>query len=703
MKRKLFIGMLLLAVLLCFASCKEEKTKDDIKNQQSEKEDDTPGGNQGQEKEPTSPEETGVPDDPPADPSLKTITGITFTDFSTVFDDMPHRLEITGTLPDGVTVRYTGNEATEPGVYAATATLSGEGYNTLVLRASLTIRKKTITGVTFPDSTVVYDGTSHAVTVKGNLPQGVSVSYNQNQAKNAGTYRAVATLSGRGYETLTLSATLTIEKANITGITLADDTVLYDGKAHSIQVVGNVPAGVTCTYQYNSETLSGVAGAGDYTVVATLSGSNHKTLTLTATLKIISFSEDELTCQYYKGKVYFQNPLDKDRLYAYTVSGGKLEKVNNDKPAFFTEAGGKLYYTSKGLLSSTMKEISSAGISEVAAFSGEYLVSDGTYLYFALNPLIDLKDTAGIYRYKLGENEDPERLYAGKAGWLTLYQNYIYFTDGANKGVLRRISKNGGTASLVYDETVSDVTLNGSYLYFNQYSLLGNAIYRYSLSGGKASKITVDSGKNLTVIGNYLYYINHDLLTGKVFGDGIYRVSLTGTLGLPGSKVVEGKVCSLQSDGDTLFYYTVAAKHLFAYSVSTQTATDLMQSFTPIENDIISGYEESKVYKGEIYFINPKDKDALYKYNPQTFASFKVIATACSDFYFDDGYIYYSSYILTNYALFRVKEDGSAPAEKISRDRCDSLVFDGDDIYYINNGVTSNAVYRMKKDGLIRE
>ncbi|MDE6059067.1 MAG: hypothetical protein K2G44_03400, partial [Clostridia bacterium] len=56
--------------------------------------------------------------------------------------------------------------------------------------------EKDITGVTFEDKTVIYDGAEHEITVSGTLPEGVSVSYTGNKGTNVGVYNATATLSG---------------------------------------------------------------------------------------------------------------------------------------------------------------------------------------------------------------------------------------------------------------------------------------------------------------------------------------------------------------------------------------------------------------------------------------------------------------------------------------------------------------------------
>ena len=45
----------------------------------------------------------------------------------------------------------------------------------------------TITGVTFPGKTVVYDGTEQVLAVEGDLPAGASVVYTNEKATDAGT------------------------------------------------------------------------------------------------------------------------------------------------------------------------------------------------------------------------------------------------------------------------------------------------------------------------------------------------------------------------------------------------------------------------------------------------------------------------------------------------------------------------------------
>lgn len=71
----------------------------------------------------------------------KDIVGVGFHNLTVNYDGDAHAVLVTGDLPSGVTVLYTDNEGTEPGVYRAKAVLSGDGYKTLELFADLTINE----------------------------------------------------------------------------------------------------------------------------------------------------------------------------------------------------------------------------------------------------------------------------------------------------------------------------------------------------------------------------------------------------------------------------------------------------------------------------------------------------------------------------------------------------------------------------------
>lgn len=140
------------------------------------------------------------------------------------------------------------------------------------------------TGVTLADLTVTYDGQPHAVAVQGTLPDAAQVDYENNEKTDAGVYAVKATLRKEGYETKVLTATLTIEKAQFTGVTLDNEEHFYfSDKTYSLAVKGELPAGTQVSYENN-----GKHEVGEYTVTATLTNPNYVTKVLSAKLTIKS-------------------------------------------------------------------------------------------------------------------------------------------------------------------------------------------------------------------------------------------------------------------------------------------------------------------------------------------------------------------------------------------------------------------------------
>jgi hypothetical protein len=212
------------------------------------------------------------------------LTGITFEDALLIYDGSAKSLAISGTLPAGASVTYTGNGQSELGEYEVVASIDGgTNYNDLELTATLTITEGTIPGITFADGYFVYDGSAKSIYISGELPQGSTVSYSNNGQTEAGTYVVTATISGGElYNDLELSASLTIAKAQIQDLVFADGIFTYDGAEKSLHISGSLPSGVSVSYQNN-----GKVNAGVYTVVANISGNaNYAALRLTAVLTI---------------------------------------------------------------------------------------------------------------------------------------------------------------------------------------------------------------------------------------------------------------------------------------------------------------------------------------------------------------------------------------------------------------------------------
>jgi hypothetical protein len=228
--------------------------------------------------------------------SATPIEGATFSDRTVTYNGQNQTI-LVANAPAGVQVAYTMNGvtfsgATNVGVYEVTATLTGDKFATLTLTATLTIQKADITGVSFADSEVVFNGGNQTIAV-ANVPAGVTVVYEHNDAEfsgrtNVGTYPVTATLSGANYNTLKLEADFTIKRANIAGVTFNNATFAFNNTTRNIKIGGAaLPAGTSVAYTIaNGDAFNGASALGEYKVIATITGANHNTLVLNATLNI---------------------------------------------------------------------------------------------------------------------------------------------------------------------------------------------------------------------------------------------------------------------------------------------------------------------------------------------------------------------------------------------------------------------------------
>ena len=218
----------------------------------------------------------------------KDFTGISFANGEFDYDGQAHSIYVSG-APEFATVTYLNNNKINVGSYTVTATISAENYNTLTKTATLRIVGQTITGVTFEDSTITYDGEAHSIYVAGDLPSGVSASYSNNNKTDSGTYTVTANLSGVGYEPLKLTAKLTINPVPLDNPgNFYSKAFIYDGSSHSA-AVENAPSSASITYKcLNASGTNTFKNVGTYEVEATIkTDKNHQSksyalLTITA-------------------------------------------------------------------------------------------------------------------------------------------------------------------------------------------------------------------------------------------------------------------------------------------------------------------------------------------------------------------------------------------------------------------------------------
>ena len=147
-----------------------------------------------------------------------------------------------------------------------------------------------LSGISLPAYNGVYDGKAHSLAIKGTLPEGVTVAYVGNSAKDAGEY----TVSAKFYKDggylvgMDITSTITITRAvyDMSGVIFDGATLIAGGEAYNLYVSGKLPSGVS-VLRYDG---NGKTEVGEHTVTAVFQGDekNYEPIeNMTATLKVV--------------------------------------------------------------------------------------------------------------------------------------------------------------------------------------------------------------------------------------------------------------------------------------------------------------------------------------------------------------------------------------------------------------------------------
>lgn len=222
------------------------------------------------------------------------MRAVSFASKTFTYDGQEKKVEITGSLPDGVTVSYLSNKATDAGVYLAKAVFhcDEEHYEPITeMTARLTINRKSfeLNANGFSNTYITYDGLGHKVELSS-LPDGLTVEYfltndlqdvpmPVNGVINSGTYTIKAVFSveqnsifSKNYNTISAkSITLVISKANFYSEDLAwkampsggfvyngTKLTIGTGEGFDVGLIGSMPSGLngefpqgaTASYKY---------------------------------------------------------------------------------------------------------------------------------------------------------------------------------------------------------------------------------------------------------------------------------------------------------------------------------------------------------------------------------------------------------------------------------------------------------------------
>lgn len=574
--------------------------------------------------------------------------------------------------------------------------------SSIVTSSFSTIEKKNFKNIIMNDSIVTYDGNSHTIEPL-NVPKEATIKHLNGPFVDAGEYQINVLITQEGYNDLNLQSKLTINKSDLLGVSLNDTTIVYDGLNHINDkfIVGNIPedSKVVCLFKKDNVIVNEVIDVGEYSLEVTIVTKNFNELKLNCNIKIVSNEENNFIFKY-DNKIFFNNSLDKRRLYSYDDS---VKKVNGDIVKGITSYDNDIAYISSGFISSSIvkfeKEENNYKTTVLSSSSANYITSHGKNIYYSVNGLT--QEQSGIYKLSF-EGEEPltTKIFTGKNKFLTIANNYLYFSNGKNDYKLSRISlsNNISNAELYVDKKINNLITDGNNLYFTVNDKLGDYIAKVSSKNNSLSnciKLTTDAGKYLTVHDDELYYSNVDLLNSSLYGKGIYKIKTDGSYSSSrGVKIIDSKediITSLNIIDNKIYFYRTNTKHLFEIDLSTKKETDLLEGFVAPEENTPSTGGMNKVYQNYLYYLNIKDGKTLYRYDIEKKINIKLTSNKVTDFMICNDKLYYnqvSKFVDNDLYVVDLKNNN---IQILSKDDLNEIVQNNNKIYAIKNNASGLA------------
>ena len=243
----------------------------------------------------------------------KELSDLYLEDLNVYYTGEYYVVNVSGNVPKDATIIYPkGNKFKDVGEYEVEALIYEQGFEVKKLTSNVVIKKATydLANINFSDATFVYDGNPKSIMVEGELPKGVSVSYEYSDYPlSVGVYEVTAKFIGdyNNYEAIPdMKATITITKAkyDIERIKLEETSFTYDGKPHTVQLINQdlLPDGIEVKYENNVQTDAGV-----YEVTVSFIGDNVNYEPIEDMKTIFTINKAE----YDLSEIYFESCLFK--------------------------------------------------------------------------------------------------------------------------------------------------------------------------------------------------------------------------------------------------------------------------------------------------------------------------------------------------------------------------------------------------------
>ena len=403
--------------------------------------------------------------------------------------------------------------------------------------------------VVFEGKTVTYDGNTYSLEAI-NLPDGVSVSYENNNKSDAGEYTVVAYFTGNvNYNDIeSKTATLIINKAtyDMSDVVFEGKTVTYNGSAFSLEAT-NLPEGVTASYENNGKT-----DVGEYTVTVNFVGSSNYNdiVSQTATLTINKATYD------MSGVVF------EDKTVTYNGSAQSILATNLPDGVTATYQGNEK--TVVGEYTITVNFVGSSNYNDIESQTATLVIEKA----ILEKPALD--ETTFIYNGSVQTYAvESSNLYTVSGNVETLAGTYT--VEIALKDTANSQWADGTTANLAYDFVIAKATYDMSGVVFADTTVTYNGSAQSILATNQPDGVTATyEGNEKTVVGEYT-------ITATFAGNENYNAipSKTATLTIAKATVEKPAV-----DQTAFVYngneqtYQVATSNLYTVAGNKQTLAD---------------------------------------------------------------------------------------------------------------------------------
>ena len=265
---------------------------------------------------------------------------------------------------------------------------------------------------------------------------------------------------------------------------------------------------------------------------------------------------------------------------------------------------------------------------------------EGDWVYY-----VNYDDGQSLYKERTDGSEKEQLSAETECGYLNVGNGWVYFTN--KDGYLLRVSTDGATQEVIWEQTCGSVNLVDDWLYFIDHSY-NSQLYKMRTDGeGRQALYDIRSLSvgGAIVYDNWIYYLEgYDLYRHKLDGPDLEKVT-----------------------------------------------EDLVFSAATITDDWI-------------YYINMNDNGYLYKIRPDGTGR-ECVYQASSIYLNVAGEWIYFSNLSDNRYLYRVRTDGTG-SEKLNEEAISGTNIAGDWVYYIVNrydDTKADELWRMRLDGTEQE